>query len=122
MYQKLFKFAATILTILTASLLSTFLTDLMVSYKWEYKPMRFSLFAMAVITLIFYPLFVKLEDILNSISRKFIKVGKSWTGRYLGLLLMFLLGLLILLYFYAHMWYQINIFKSIWEGNFLKMF
>ena len=122
MYRRLFKFAVTTLTILTANLLTSSIADWLVSYKWVTNPLRFTLFAMAIITVIFYPLFLKLEQWLNAISRKFVKAGHSLTGRYLGLLLMFLTGIFILLFFYAKMWFNINLFKLILNGQFFAMF
>lgn len=122
MYRKLFKFAVTTLTILTANLLTTFIAEHLVTYRWETKPLRFTLIAMAIITIIFYPLFLKLEEWLNSISKRFVKAGHSIAGRYIGLILMFVIGLFILMYFYADMWYNINIFKALLNGRFFSMF
>jgi hypothetical protein len=77
---------------------------------------------MGVITIIFYPLFLKLEDLLNVFSKKFVKAGHSLVGKYMGLILMFLVGIFILLYFYARMWYNVNIFKMIFYGTFFQAF
>jgi hypothetical protein len=122
MYRKLFNFAVTTLTILVVNLLTTYITDKLISYKWELKPMRFTLISMAIITIVFYPLFLKFEDILNRFSKRFIKAGHNLAGKYLGLLLMFAAGLLVLSYFYARQWYNINIFKMILNGTFLSSF
>ena len=122
MYRRFFNFAVTALTILTANLLTTFITDKLISMKWEVKPMRFTLISMAVITVVFYPLFIKLQEWTNSFSKKFMKAGRSMAGKYFGLLLMFLAGMLILTYFYARMWYNINIFRLILDGKFLSSF
>jgi hypothetical protein len=43
-------------------------------------------------------------------------------GKYLGLLFMFLAGLFILMCFYAHMWYGINVVKMIFSGGFMGGF
>ncbi len=122
MYRNLFKFAVTTLTILTANLITAAISDKLVSLKWEISPLRFTLIAMGIITVVFYPLFTKLEDWLNALSKKFVTAGKSVGGRYLGLLGMFLLGLLILFYFYAQMWYHLNIFKLMLNGRFFQLF
>jgi hypothetical protein len=117
MYQSILKFIVTTLTILTANLLTTRITDALISHKWEYKPVRFTLIAMLIITVIFYPLFTRLEDWLNRLSRRFVKAGHRLAGKYLGLLLMFLAGMLVLTYFYADMWYDINLFSLIFSGD-----
>jgi hypothetical protein len=48
--------------------------------------------------------------------------GKNVAGRYLGLMAMFLVGLLVLFYFYAQMWYHLNIFKLMLNGSFFNLF
>lgn len=122
MYRKLFNFAVTVLTILTANLLTAYISEQLISHKWEVKPLRFTVISMGIIAVVFYPLFMKMEDWTNSFSKKFIKAGHNLAGKYLGLVLMFATGLLILLYFYAKMWYNINIFRMILNGGFFSSF
>ncbi len=122
MYRKLFAFAVTILTLLTANLLTTFITDKLISYRWELKPLRFTLISMAIITVVFYPLFTQLQKWVDKFSRKFVKAGHALVGKYLGLLFMFLAGLFVLTCIYAHMWYNINVLKLIFSGNFFTSF
>jgi hypothetical protein len=122
MYKRLFNFAVTTLTILTANLLTSYITDRLISMKWQVKPMRFTIISMAIITVVFYPLFTRLQEWTNSFSKKFMKAGKSMAGKYAGLLLMFTLGMLVLIYFYARMWYNINIVRLILDGKFLSSF
>jgi hypothetical protein len=81
----------------------------MISYKNHYKPVAFTFIGMAITVLILYPFFIKLEDWVKTISVKAVRSGKSVAGKSLGLLLTFLAGLLILFYFYAKMWYHIDL-------------
>ncbi len=117
MYRFIFRFVVTTLTILTASLLTSAISDYMISYKNSYKPMTFTLIGMGITVLIFYPLFLKLEDWITNISIKFIKSGNSLAGKYLGLFIAFLAGLIILMYFYAKMWYNIDLLRILINGN-----
>ena len=117
MYRYFFRFVVTALTILTANLFTNAISNYMVSYKNTYKPLHFTLIGMGVIVIIFYPLFTKLEGWITNISVKLVKSGNSLPGRYLGLLLAFVAGMTILLYFYAKMWYNINVFKILFQGN-----
>jgi hypothetical protein len=112
----------TLITILSANLLTSFITDKLISFKWELKPMRFTLISMGIIALIFYPLFTMLQGWLDRFSKRFVKAGHAVAGKYLGLLLMFIFGLFVLTCFYAHMWYDINVLKLIANGNFLSSF
>jgi hypothetical protein len=122
MYKALFKFTVTTITILTVNLLTSKISDYLISYKAHYKPLTFTLIAMGVITIIFYPLFMKLEDWLNVISVKIVHSGKSFGGKYLGLLIMFVICLSILVYFYAKMWYNIDLLKLLFHGKIKAQF
>jgi hypothetical protein len=105
------------LTILTANLITIAINNYMVSYKYHYKPLVFTFLGMAIIVMVFYPLFIKLESWVKEISVKVVKSGKSFAGRYMGLVIVFLLGLMVLSYFYARMWYHINILYVMLHGN-----
>lgn len=72
------------------------------------RPVAFTFIGMGVIVLIFYPLFTKLEEWVKKISTKFIKTGKSVGGKYIGLFSAFLIAIIVLFYFYAKMWYNID--------------
>ena len=89
----------------------------MISYKNNYKPLTFTLIGMGIIVIVFYPLFLKLENWVTNISIKLIRSGNSLAGKYLGLLLTFILAMFVLLYFYARMWYHIDIFSILFKGN-----
>lgn len=117
MYKNLFKFAVTTITILTVNLLTSKITNYLVSYKVHYKPIVFTLMAMGIITIIFYPLFIWLKEGVNKLSIKIVRSGKSIGGKYFGLLIIFLLCLAILLYFYAKMWYNIDLLKILFKGR-----
>jgi hypothetical protein len=111
MYRYFFRFAVMTLTILSVNLLTGAISNYMISYKNQYNPVVFTFLGMAVTVLIFYPLFIKLESWVKTVSMKTVKSGKSVAGKYLGLLVTFIAALLVLSYFYAKMWYHINIFQ-----------
>jgi hypothetical protein len=117
MYKYLFRFVVTTLTILTANLLTSAISDYMVTYKYSSKPVTFTFTGMLVIVVVFYPLFIKLEDWITDISVKFIKSGRSLAGRYLGMFLAFFTGMVILFYFYARMWYHVDFLRVLFRGE-----
>ena len=117
MYRFFFRFVVMTLTILTANLLTNAISDYMVSYKNSYKPLTFTLIGMAIIIVVFYPLFVKLESWVRDLSVKVIKSGNSLAGKYLGLSFTFLGGLVVLVYFYTRMWYHIDLLRILFHGN-----
>jgi len=94
----------------------------MITYKNHVKPLTFTLIAMAIIVIVFYPLFIKMEEWLKGISVRLVKSGNSVAGKYFGLSMTFLAGLTILLYFYAKMWYHIDLFKALFNGSIVRYF
>jgi hypothetical protein len=117
MYRYFFRFVVMTLTILTANLITNAISNYMVSYKNSYKPVTFTIMGMAIIIVIFYPLFMKLEEWVKSFSVRVIRSGNSLAGKYLGLSLTFLGCFLILLYLYGKMWYHIDFLQVLLHGN-----
>ena len=122
MYRFLFRFVVTTLTILIASLLTNAIGNFMISYKNSYKPLTFTLLGMAINVIIFYPLFIKLENWITDFSVRIIRSGSSLAGKYLGLLITFTFSLFVLLYFYAKLWYGIDLFSILLEGRIKEYF
>jgi hypothetical protein len=124
MYRALFKFAVTTVTILTVNLITSKISDYLISYKFkaQIKPLAFTLIAMGIITLVFYPLFTHMQGWLNILSLRIIKSGKSLGGKYIGLLVMFLICMAVLLYFYAKMWYNLDVIKLLFQGKIVSQF
>jgi hypothetical protein len=117
MYKYLFRFVVTTLTILTANLITSAISDYMVTYKYSTKPITFTFMGMLIIVVVFYPLFIKLEDWISGISVKFIKSGRSVAGKYFGLIFSFLGGMVFLFYFYARIWYHLDFLKVLFNGE-----
>lgn len=117
MYRYFFRFVVMTITILTANLITNAISTYMVSYRNHYKPVAFTFMGMAVTVVILYPLFIKLESWVKDISVSAIRSGKSLAGKYFGLLFTFLAALLVLSWFYAKMWYHINLFKFMLHGG-----
>jgi 4-hydroxybenzoate polyprenyltransferase len=89
----------------------------MISFKNNVKPVTFTLIGMAIIVLVFYPLFFKLESWIKNFSVKVVRSGRSLAGKYLGLTLSFVCCLLVLGYFYAKMWYHIDLLNILMHWN-----
>jgi len=89
----------------------------MISYRNHLKPVTFTLIAMGIIVVVFYPLFTKMEDWVKALSLRVIKSGKSVAGKYMGLTLAFLAALAVLCYFYAKEWYHIDLANALFSGN-----
>ncbi|MCX6334556.1 MAG: hypothetical protein NT092_09660 [Bacteroidia bacterium] len=117
MYRYSFRFVVMSITILTANLLTTALGNYLVTFKNHIRPLTFTIIGMAIIVLIFYPLFAKLEEWVKGLSMKIVRKGKSMAGKYLGLALVFLACLMVLSCFYAKMWYHIDILQILLKGK-----
>ena len=117
MYKYLFRFCVMTITIFTANLLTETISDYLVSYRNHLKPLTFTLLGMVLTVAIFYPLFIKLEEWVKNFSIRMIKSGKSLKGKYAGLMISYFASLFILTYFYAKMWYHIDILRVILNGD-----
>ena len=122
MYSKLFKLVIAAITILTINLLTTYLINYMINYKTHYNPLTYTLIEMGIMVLIFYPLFTKMEDWLNVLSAKIARKGRSFAGKYLGLLLTFVVCISVLLCLYAKLWYKLDVVKLLLSGNLPQFF
>ena len=111
MYRYFFRFVVMTLTILTVNLIATSITAYMISYKNHYKPIAFTFLGMAVTVVILYPLFAWLESWVKDISLRAVRSGKSFGGKYFGLLITFLIAMILLCYFYGKMWYHTDFFQ-----------
>jgi hypothetical protein len=121
-YRKVFRFMVFVLTILTANLISDFLSNYLVSFKSYYRPIPFTLLAMGIIVLIFYPSFQVLDHWISKLSKNVVETGKSLAGKYFGLFLAFFIAILILTYLYLQVWYDINIFDYLFKGKIMRLF
>jgi hypothetical protein len=75
MYRFFFRFVVTTLTILTANLLTTAISDYMITYKNHVKPLTFTLFAMGIIVVVFYPLFFENGRVAQEDFSKSYQIG-----------------------------------------------
>ncbi len=122
MHKNLFKFAVLSITILAAELVANSITSYLVSYKWQFKPLRFTLLSMVIILIVFYPLLTQFEKWFNKFTKRFVKASNSYFGKYLGLLFMYFVALIILTYFYAKMWYNIDLIDYVLDGKIVTLF
>jgi len=120
MYRKLFRFAAMTVTILSANLLTSTLNNYFITFKHHVRPVTFTIIGMIVTVLIFYPLFVKLEEWVEQISVDILKRGRTTFGKYAGLISAFIVCLLVLTWFYAKMWYRIDLLKILIRGDIVR--
>jgi hypothetical protein len=117
MYRYLFRFVVMTISILTANVLTNALSNYLVTFRSHIRPVTFTIISMGVIVMIFYPLFAKLEEWVKALSMKVVNKGKSLAGKYVGLLLAFVLCLSVLSYFYAKTWYHIDLWKILIGGE-----
>ena len=120
MYKFLFRFVVTSLTILTANLLTSWIGNYMVSFRNSLKPLAFTLTGMGIIVVIFYPLFLRLEVWISQLSARLISSGSSVAGKYLGLLITFIICLFALTCIYAKIWFGMNVITVLFKGDILK--
>ncbi len=121
-YRKIFKFVVFTLTILTANLFTDFIGNYLDSFKKLYPPFWFTLLKMGIIVIIFYPSFQILEHWIGKFSKNVIETGKSLAGKYTGLLLAFVICMIVLIYCYLQVLYDINVFDYLFMGKIKRLF
>lgn len=121
MNKYLVKFTVFTITILTANLLGDIASDFLTSYKADLKPFVFTLLAMTLIVAIFYPLFEYLDKWILKLTKRAVREGKSLAGRNTGIILVFTVSILILVYFYMKQWYGLDFIKVILNGKISRL-
>ena len=118
MNKRLMKFVIFTITILTAELIAEKAGDFLTSFKDQYKPLTFTLAAMAITVAIFYPLFTYLEKWVEKFSKRILKEGKNYIGPNMALIMFFFVSLGVLTFLYVKQWYGINILRFLFAGQF----
>ncbi len=113
MYRYLFKFVVMAISILTANLLTTTIAGYVLQWKKIGSPWISTLAGMGLVLIVLFPLFSWLTGWIDSLSKKIVKKGKSLGGKYLGLILTFIVCLGILFYFYLKMWTGIDLIHKL---------
>lgn len=115
-WKKLFKFMVLLIGILLANLITIWIDNYMLTYKWKFPPYVFTWIGMAVVVVIYYPLFTRIDKWATKAGDKFLKAGKKLAGREIGAIIAFLVALLILYFFYGREWFQANVFTSFFKS------
>lgn len=105
-----------ILGILFANLVTMWIDSYMMSYKLKFSPHTFTWIGMAVIILIYYPLFTRIDKWAGKASDKYMKVGKKVLGREIGAILAFIIALLLLFFLYGIQWFHTDVFSSFFKA------
>lgn len=111
--QKLTKYVIFTLTVLIASLLSNYLTELATKnfVEHSYKGVAIE---MILIVIIYYPAFILLESIITKISKQYVKNSKkAIKSSSFGLLISFGIALLVLFYLFAKLNHNLDLIKDI---------
>jgi uncharacterized protein YacL len=116
MYRKIFKAMVLIIGMLTANLVTIWLDEFMLAYKWQYPPYIFTWIGMGIVVLIYYPLFTRIDKWATKIGDKFMRAGKKFVGREIGSFLAFLVALLILFFLYGLEWFDTNVYESFFRS------
>ena len=115
-YRKLFKFMVLIVGILLANLVTIWIDNFMLSKMWKFPAHIATWIGMGVVVVIYYPLFTHIDKWATKAGDKFLKAGKKVAGRRLGSILAFLIGMLILFFFYGREWFETNVFVSFFNS------
>jgi uncharacterized protein YacL len=116
MYKRVFKFMVLILGILLANLITIWIDNYMMTYKVKFPPQVFTWIGMAVIIIIYYPLFTHIDKWSTKAGEKFVKAGKKVIGREIGAIVAFIAALFVLYFLYGKQWFHTNVFASFYKS------
>ncbi len=106
------KYAVFIITILTAN----YLGELFFKFTNSYQNKNYTsvLIGMAIIVLIYVPVFGFLEKYIKKISQTYVtKSKKAASNSFIGLVIGFGIAFLLLFYAYAKLWFNLDILKTL---------
>lgn len=109
--QRQYRFFVLVVSILAVNLLTNVLEAYLVREARIYRPLVGTVIGMAVVGMIFYPLFTHLDRWATGFSRRFIQAGKKVMGRRIGAFAAFGLAIFILYVLYAKVWYDVNVLR-----------
>jgi len=115
-WRKLFKFMVLLIGILLANLLTIWIDNYMLTYRWKFPPHVFTWIGMAVVVVLYYPLFTHIDRWATKAGDKFLKAGKKMAGREIGSILAFVAALLVLYFFYGREWFDANVFSDFFQS------
>ena len=111
--RKITKYAALIISILSASLINEYIVKLIKGYYQEssYKSVAIG---MLVTIIVFVPLFKILGKWINTVSKKYIKTGKKVASNSTtGLWISFLIAMLVLFVLFAQIRHGLDVISDI---------
>ena len=112
MYKKLFKFMVLVTGILFANLITMWIDNYLMSFKVKFSPQTFTWLGMAIIVVIYYPLFTHTDKWATRAGDRFIRAGKKVVGKEIGTIFAFIAALLIMFYLYGREWFHTNVFSA----------
>ncbi len=111
MNRRIFNFLVFCSTILTVNLITTAITDYLMKYKNHTDVLKFTAIGMVVTVVVFYPFFEYINRITEKATSSFLKKGKNFFGKILGIYIAFLVYAGILYCLYAYIWFGANVLK-----------
>jgi hypothetical protein len=110
--RKLTKYVILIFTILLADIIKEIILHYIGFHKNFRHPYTSVAMGMGIIVLVFYPLFLLMETIMEKIAESYIQNTKKIVGSNLkGLIIALFVGLGALYFVYLKVWFNVNIFK-----------
>ena len=109
--RKLTKYVILVFTILLADIIKEIILHYIGFHKNFRHPYTSVALGMGIIVLVFYPLFLLMETIMEKIAESYIHNTKKIAGGSMkGLIIALFLGLGVLYFVYLKVWFNLNIF------------
>lgn len=110
-YRKFAGFLIFIISILTINLITTFISDYLMSYMHFTHPLKATLIGMVLMVFILYPAYNWIDKLSNVITVRIFNAGRNAGGKFLGLLWAFGVAFGILFLCYLYIWFQVKVWQ-----------
>lgn len=107
-YRKFVNFLIFTISILGVNLVTTLISDYLISYMRATHPFKATLVGMVLVVIVLYPAFNWLEGVSEKLAKQIFTAGKNAAGKFLGLLWAFSVAFAILFFCYLKLWFNIK--------------
>ncbi len=115
MTKNIVKSALLFISILSAYLITSYIEIYFYNHRntINTNPYIVVFVGMLVVTIIYYPLFSKIDKWSSALAKNFLRTGKQLTGKRTGTYIAILLAIAILYYFSMKLWYGIDLIENV---------
>jgi len=115
MLRKITKAILFTINVLIAYVVSSAVEDIILQKAQQLKPLSATAIGMAVIVLIFFPLFSITEKITEEVMKITLKTSKGTFGKRFGIIVFTIIAFVVLYNIYLELWFDMGIVDALFR-------